>query len=382
MIKILISDPDYAPGVASVRTSLLIKIKDWQKRGAKVTLICSNEAKKTFYEEKLPDVQIFTFPFTWKSKTRWTVSLEFIRANFLLFSYLLKMKGKFDIAYSFSSTLEIIFFPFILTFIDRKIKWFVVVDNIVPKPNERPGNYILKTLPYIAFLVSNQLLKRANGIFVVTNILKKYYSKKGIRVIKTGSGNGLDIAFFKGKISSNTPSFNALFGGRIHPAKGIFDLIEITKKVIKVNKNFTLGIMGDGEDSMKNRFFEEIKKNNLTKNIFLLGYKSAKERWDLYNNSDFFLFPSYAEGCPQVVLEAFAANRLVIGYSLPEYHDAFKKYINSGQLIIIKKGDTDTIAKYILSIKNKKFQFSNKLSDYTWDNIVNNEWEAFCQEIK
>jgi len=292
------------------------------------------------------------------------------------------VNGKFDIIYSFSSTLEIVFFPFILTFIDRKVKWFAVVDNIVPGPRDRPGNIILKTLPYLAFLIVNILLKRTNGIFVVTKMLKDYYERKGIKVIKTGSGNGLDLESLKGDISLKTPKFNALFGGRIHPAKGIFDLVEIIKEIVKHNKDYTLGIMGDGEEYMKKKLKKEIKLNHLSRNIFLLGHKNTKERWDLYRNSDFFLFPSYAEGCPQVVLEAFAANKLVIAYDLPEYRDAFKKYIRSGELVIFKKGNSAKIAKYILSIKRKKTHFHNKLSDYSWDNIINNEWKVFTNTLQ
>lgn len=381
MMKILICDPAYAPSASSIRKSLIIKIRGWQKKGAQVTFICSTEAKE-FYQKMLPDVEFFTFPFIWKSKTRWTVSLDYIRANILMFPYVFKMVGKFDIIYSHTSTLDVIFFYFVLKLLDRKAKWFTVMDNLVPKPSERPGNYILKVIPYVAFLFANQLLKKTDGMFVVTNLLKKYYEKKDIKVIKTGTGNGLDIDDFTKEVSPKTPKLTALFGGRIHPAKGIFDLIEITKRVIKDNKNFMLGIMGDGEEYMKNKLYEEIKNNNLSKNIFLLGYKTTKERWDLYRNSDFFLFPSYAEGCPQVIIEAFAANKLVVAYDLPEYRDAFKKYIKRDELIIFKKGDTTKIAKYILSIKGKKINFHNKLSDFSWDNIVNNEWKAFCQEVE
>ena len=380
-MKVLICDPDYAPIAAFIRTSLLIKIRGWQKNGAKITLICSSEAKE-FYRKMLPGIEIFTFPFKWESKTRWTVALEFLRANFLMLPYIYKVNGKFDIIYSFSSTLEIVFFPFILTFIDRKVKWFAVVDNIVPKPVDRPGNIILKTLPYLAFLIANIILKKADGIFVVTKILKDYYEKKGIKVIKTGSGNGLDLESLKGDISPKTPKFNALFGGRIHPAKGIFDLVEIIKEIVKYNKDYTLGIMGDGEEYMKDKLKKEIKLNHFSKNIFLLGHKNTKERWDLYRNSDFFLFPSYAEGCPQVVLEAFAANKLVIAYDLPEYRDAFKKYIKCGELVTFRKGNTAKIAKYILSIRGKRTHFHNKLSDFSWETIVNNEWKAFSQEVK
>lgn len=381
MIRILISDSAYAPFVAWVRTSLLIKIRGWQKRGAKVTLICSTEAEK-FYQKELPRVTLFTFPFKWRGKTRWDVPWECLRANFLIFPFIFKVKGKFDIFYSLTSTADIIFFPWVLKFFDRKIRWFTVMDNLVPKPSERPGNYFLNAIPYLEFLVGNFLLKRVDGMFVVTNLLKQYYEKKGIKVIKTGTGNGLDIDNFTDKIDPKTPSFTALFGGRLHPAKGIFDLIEITNRVIKADKNFTLGIMGEGESYFENKLAEEIKTNRLERNIFLLGHKNAKERWDLYRNSDFFLFPSYAEGCPQVVLEAFAANKLVIGYDLPEYRDAFKKYLKSGQLIVFKKSGISSIAQYILKIMGKKIRFNNKLSDYSWDKIVENEWQAFITAKK
>lgn len=393
-MKILISDSAYAPCAAWIRTSLLIKIRGWQKRGAKVTLICSTEAK-LFYQKELPEVVFLTFPFSWRSKTRWGVPLECVRTNLLIFPFIFRIIGKFDIVYSHTSTLDIIFFPWVLKLFDRKVNWFTMMDNLVPRPSERPGNYILKVIPYFAFLTANVLLKKTDGMFVVTNLLKRYYEKKGIKVIKTGTGNGLDIDSFTKKIDPKTPCFNALFGGRLHPAKGIFDLVTIIKEVVQKNKqnfssskNYTLGIMGPGDDKTINKLLEVIKANNLSQNIFLLGDKNAKERWGLYRNSDFFLFPSYAEGCPQVVLEAFAANKLVIAYDLPEYRDAFKKYIKTGQLIIFKKGDTKAIAKYILKIKNKQsfssnrnFHFNNKLSDYSWEKIVTNEWKAFCKVI-
>lgn len=379
-MKILVYDTAYAPAAFAVRITVIKKIKGWQRKGARITLICSTEAKN-FYQKELLDVEFLTFPLTWRSKGPWTAPFECLRANFLIFPFIFKVKGKFDIVYSHTSTLDMIFFAFVLRLVDRKVRWFSIVDNIVPRPSERPGNYILKLIPYLAFLISNHLLRKTDGIFVVTGMLKKYYEKMGIRVIKTGIGNGLDIESFWGGISRGTPHFNALFGGRIHPAKGIFDLAAIMKRIVMYNKNFTLGIMGDGEEAMKKKLNQLIKNNHLSKNIFLIGYKSAKERWDLYRNSDFFLFPSYAEGCPQIVLEAFAANKLVVAYDLPEYRDAFKKYLKSGQLIIFKKGETEAIVKYILSLKNLKFNFHNQLKDYGWEKIINNEWKTFCKEL-
>ncbi|CAN5195017.1 glycosyltransferase family 4 protein [soil metagenome] len=381
MVNILICDPNFAPVASPTRTPLLIKLKAWQKKGIKVTVICSSEAK-IFYQKNIKGVEYITFPFVWKSKIRLTAPLEYIRANLLVFPLLFKVKGRFTIIYSFSSTLDIIFFPFMLRLLDRKIHWFSIVDNIVLEPGKRPGNYFLNTIPYVAFLLCNILLKKTDGIFVVTNLLKIYYQKKGITVVKTGTGNGLDIDSFKGRIPIHTPKFTALFAARLNPSKGIYDLIEITKIVVKENKKYTLGMVGVGDEKTKKNLRDLIKKNNLSQNIFLLGFKNTKERWDLYRNSKFFLFPSYAEGCPQVVLEAFAANKLVIAYDLPEYRDVFKTYIKSGELLIADKGNTSQMANIIINIEKNIPKFHNNLKDYSWDKIVHNEFSTFMKVLE
>jgi len=378
MLKILICDPNYTEGVN--RVSTILKIKYWQKQGEKITIFCTNEAKR-FYQKNLKNIDYLTFPYKYHIRSYWDVPLEYLKANFTALCLLKKVKNRFDIVYSLSSTIDFLFLPWLLRFFDRRIRWLVVVDNIVPKPSQRPGNYILKLIPYLAFRLGNQLLKKADGIFVVTDFLKNYYEQRGVKVIKTSSGYGVEIEIFKGKIPPNTPKFDALYCGRFHIAKGIFDLLEVVKMAVKKDKNFTLGVMGDGDKTTKKRFRDKIREYKLEKNIILLGYKTGKEKGDIFRNCGFFLFLSYDEGCPQVVIEALAANRLIVAYKLPIYHEVFVKYIKRGQLVLFKKGDVENVARHISKRDYNKLKFYSKLEDYGWDKIAKKELESFYGHI-
>lgn len=368
--KVLFCDPSYSANTNRIPS--VLRIKYWQKQGLSVSILCSTEARE-FYASRLQDVKYYTFPFRWRSKEYYTAVLDFILVNLKAFPLIFKVKDEIDIVYSLSSVLDIIIFPYLLKLLNNKIRWYVNVDNTVPKPSERPGSYLLKIIPYLAFLISNILLKRTDGIFVVVNFLKTYYEKKGIKVIKTADSYGVDTEIFTGAIPASIPIFDALFAARLHPAKGIYDLVEIIKLVTARKKDFTLGIMGDGVSYHKEKLQKNINLAGLNKNIILLGYLEGKKRGDILRNCRLFLFPSYAEGMTIAVLEALAVNKPVISYDLPEYRDVFGKYLQTGQLVIKPKGDYKAIARFILEGKYLSGHFSNKLSDYSWERIFTNE---------
>ena len=373
MFKLLLFDINYTNGVN--RSPLIIKIKHWQKANIKITIFTNLEGVN-YYNLKFKDVSFITVPFRYNIKSPYSLLLEYIRVTIIALPRFLKTKGQFDILYSLA-TLDFLFLPWVLRNIDRKIRWFAMVDNVVPQPGKRPGNFTLNTISYIAFLIGNLLLKRTDGIFVVTDLLKKYYEKKGVKVIKTGNGYGVDHKIFRGEVHSNTPIFNALYCGRIHIAKGVFDLVEVFKNVVLKDKKFTLGIMGDGDENTKARLIGKIKEYHLENNIFLIGYKEGYEKGNIYQSCGVFIFLSYDENCPQTVLEAFAANKQVIAYNLPVYHDVFKKYINTGELALFNKGDVKAISDYIVKGKFKESIYLNDPADFSWEKITKKEIKAF-----
>ncbi|MCL5095156.1 MAG: glycosyltransferase [Patescibacteria group bacterium] len=374
MLKILVYDTNFVPGIS--RVIPVIKIKYWQKHDCQITIFGTKDAE-FFYKSKLGGLNYLSLDFKYKVKNPYSLIWEVIKVNFLAILKIKEVFGKYDIVYSQSSVIDFLFVPWVLKNLDKRIKWFVMVDNIVPGPGERPGAYLKNLIPYLAFKLGDWLLKKADGIFVVTDFLKNYYQKNGMKnVIKTNNGYGIETEIFTGKINKKAPKFDALYCGRLHLAKGIMDLVEVARIVTQKNPNFTIGILGDGDEKTKNNFFGKIKEYNLDKNFLFFGYKTGRGKGDIYRNCGFFLFLSYDEGCPHAVIEAFACNKLVLAYDLPIYHEVFNNYLKSGQLVLFRQKDLKAIADFILKREKKKNLFHNSLKDFTWDRIVKKELEV------
>lgn len=374
MKQLLLFDINYAPGVN--RWPIILKMKDWQKAGIMITIFTGLEGE-IYYKKHVENVAYIVVPFKHAIHAYYDVPMASLKAHVAAFSYLFQLRKKFYYIYSQSAVIDFLFFPWIVKLLDKNVQWFVMVDNLVPPPNKRPGPFLKNLIPYLAFLVGNLLLKKSDGLFVVTNFLKKYYETRGYTVIKTADGYGIDVEKFKEKVAPHTSQFDAIYCGRLHQAKGIFDLIEVIKQVVTDKRKFTLGIMGDGDESTKMALRNKITQYGLRKNIKLLGYKEGKEKIDILRTAELFLFLSYDESCPQSVIEAFAANKLVIAYDLPIYYDVFKKYIKQKELKVFKIGEIKKIANYIIKGEYKAMKFSNDIKDFSWKKITKREIGTF-----
>lgn len=83
--------------------------------------------------------------------------------------------------------------------------------------------------------------------------------------------------------------------------------IEIIKNLVKINKNYVLLLVGDGE--LKEEIETKVRDANLTDNVRFLGVRSDVNK--LMLAMDLFLLPSLYEGLPVVGIEAQAAGLLV-----------------------------------------------------------------------
>lgn len=371
--KILVYDTNFSPYIT--RDILVMKISYWLKNNCEVTIFCTNEGKK-YYATVLQGIKYISFNYSYKSKNIYLRPFEFLQVSFFALFHTKKLLHTYDAMYSQSSIIDFLLVPWIITIIDKKVKWFVLVENIVPPPHMRPGPFLRNLIPYVAFLIGEQLMKRASIIFVISALLYEHYKTRNYSVIRIGKQYGIDLAIFKGPIAANTPQFDAVYCGRLHEAKGIFDLIDVVKEVVKVKKTFRLGILGDGSEEMKQRLVEKVKMYSLEDNIIFNGFVTGKRKGDLLRSAGFFLFLSYDEAGSHAVLEAIALNKLVIAYNLPVYHTINKVNIASGQMVLFKQGDVNTIASYIASLNYKQLKFNNILDDYNWDSVVKNELAA------
>jgi glycosyltransferase involved in cell wall biosynthesis len=110
-----------------------------------------------------------------------------------------------------------------------------------------------------------------------------------------------------------TPSENrvALFLSRIHPKKGLVNLLHAWKRA-NVSQDWKLVIAGPDECGHKNELQGLISRLALGHSVSLGGEVLDTEKWQLYANADLFVLPSHNENFGIVIAEAMGAGLPVI----------------------------------------------------------------------
>lgn len=158
----------------------------------------------------------------------------------------------------------------------------------------------------------------ANSFEMQKMILEyKLCQRNKISVIGFGSTNGINLDYFNPQIYNQkkieefrkklkvTEKFVYCFIGRIVKDKGIMELFEAFSALYNMNKNICLLLIGNYEDNsnLSDIFIEKLNTHPGIKNI---GYIEDIRLYLLISNV--FVFPSYREGFPNVILQACAMN--------------------------------------------------------------------------
>ena len=155
-----------------------------------------------------------------------------------------------------------------------------------------------------------------------------------------------------GKIKLVHISGNLSFDG-----KGYKELLAALD-ILSQEYDVELGLIGDGQFSTINEQF--VKEHNLDK--FIRNYGKIESRENLFkilNNSDIFVFPSYTEGLPRVVVEAMACGLPCVGSDIPGNRELMQEEV------LVPVHDSISLAKKIKDIVTDK----EKLSHYSDENL-------------
>lgn len=101
-----------------------------------------------------------------------------------------------------------------------------------------------------------------------------------------------------------------LFLSRIHPQKGLLNLIEAW--AILKPKGWRLVIAGPDENGHHAEVQRAIKKFGIEKDVSYVGPVSGQDKWDLYRLADLFVLPTLSENFGLVVAEALGCEVPVI----------------------------------------------------------------------
>jgi glycosyltransferase involved in cell wall biosynthesis len=225
------------------------------------------------------------------------------------------------------------FFPdvipaYLYKILHPKTRWIQCIFHIYPDWKKRPGNKMRNFFAQYCQRFSFQLSRRADKIININYQIKDGLIQLGLSearfVVNTP---GINVEYFQNlKVKEDTKKYDATFLARLNPSKGIFDLIDIWKKVVEKNPSAQLAIMGGGSKEVNEKMRQKINKAELGKNIDLLGFLENDESFSIIKNSRVFLFPSHEEGFGIAVAEAMACGVPVISWNLPVYQEIFENF--------------------------------------------------------
>ena len=139
----------------------------------------------------------------------------------------------------------------------------------------------------------------------------------------------------------NKENFNIVLIGRLTKQKNFNLIINSFDQFLKIKKNCKLTIVGEGEEMI---FLKKlIKKNNLSKHIFLVGFKENVFKY--LKNSDLFILSSLWEDPGWVLIEAAASDALILSSDCKNGPIEFVQN-NMGGLLFKNNSTKDLIMKF------------------------------------
>lgn len=172
-------------------------------------------------------------------------------------------------------------------------------------------------------LLVPKLYNKAKAILSVSKSLSVYLQSLGTRCKIFVVGNGLNVDEIA---QSHTPCANRYIGmylGRFVPEKGVFDALEVWRKVADIFPQASLLLVGYSDEAQMSAVKSMINEFNLSKNVKVLGPVCEEEKYALLKTSSVFLYLSKFESFGFVIAEAMACGLPVVCYDAPFVRELF-----------------------------------------------------------
>ena len=329
---------------------LLEKMATYFPDNYKLKIILPEIGTKHWLDSKLKNVKLIILPHTIfdnNPNPTW-VFLAYLARIWHAYWRLRKTK-KIDLIYSSTNVLPDIAPAFLFKLTHHQIPWIARVHHQIASPTKRPGRLTVNLVSYLMQTLSNFMIRNKSTLTLALNnrLVKTLtylkFPKNKLQVL----GAGIDFPKINDAKNFKEKSFDGIFIGRIHPAKGIYDLIKIWKIVINQKPDAKAIIVGEGAKEEKSKILTQIKKAKLGNNLKLAGYLPENKLYSTLKSSKIFLFTDYEAGWGLAIGEAMAAGLPTVGYDLDIFGDIYKQ-----GFVTVPIADTQKFADQILNLLN------------------------------
>ena len=162
------------------------------------------------------------------------------------------------------------------------------------------------------------------------------------------------------QIGLENNDFMISYVAELNKNKNQMDLIDAIKELKKCQNNVKLVLIGNGK--LKDKLEKKIKKENLQKDVLLLGYRNDVA--ELIKISDLIVATSKREGLPMNILESLVSGIPVLASDIRGHRDLVdSKYL-------LKKVNGEQIKEKINEIRKNGYQIKIDLNQYKIENII------------
>lgn len=381
---LIIANNNIGTGQSGGDTIFLELIKNWQKK-LDITVVGSRESKRLLkrYELKPKFIQSDSTNTRCYPSTL-NIVLHFFRRSFCAITTFNKYKNIFiesEYCYTASDFIPDYIFGLFYKSINPGGKWLCGQYLFAPNPNDKNTPYRgqpIKGFLYFIFQKITKYLanKYADYIFITSEPDKKYFSGKKVIIVQGGVDTTASEKYLNSdKIKPiSDRQFDAVFLGRLHPQKGVLELIDIWKFVTNKIPKAKLAIIGDGQ--LEKKLKEKILKSKLKDNVVLFGFKNGQTKYDIIKNSKIVVHPAIYDSGGMAAAEAMAWGLPGVSFDL----ESLKTYYPQGMLKS-RQNDKQHFANNIIKLltNNKLYETTSsealELIRNTWD------WHKRSQNI-
>jgi len=262
----------------------------------------------------------------------------------------------------------------------RKAKWLASFYLFAPNPLDGKvykGRSFLKGLVYyVAQKPIYSLIRRDADFVFVTNELDRWRFIDSVRLTSDrviAVRGGVDLTIVDKVKDVGKKEFEAVFIGRLHPQKGVMELLDIWKYVCEKMPAARLAIIGDG--GLRSDLERKIRKYGLSDNVTLFGFKDGVEKIRIFKKSKIVLHPAIYDSGGMAPCEAMACALPGVSFDL----SALKTYYPSG-MVKTPCFDLKAFAENILKLLNDD-GFYEKTSREAFELATEWNWNLRAEEL-
>ena len=292
-------------------------------------------------------------------------------------------KVKFDFIYLHNQDMEDLLTGFVLQLLSRK-KVILIYHMFDAREKEtvwaglrRRYRQHFNPLSLIYSLTTDAMrniaIERTNLIIAVSKAVRDdlaiYRGEFGVPV----TGNGVDTEKFRPH--KRKKIYDSVFLGRLHPQKGIDNLLKAWKIVVSRFPKAQLAIIGWENPPYPHQYQELSRSMDLEGNVEFKGFVKDHEIAPLLSASRLFVFPTRYDGFANTVTESLACGIPGVISDIPALREN-----HSEVCIFVKPNDIDGLAEAIIrmmsddALRERLARKARKhASKFRWDEVVSLE---------